>query len=170
MAVSDFEHLRRSPIALLRHVDGVNEGIVTRLQKEATSELIDGLRMCTIGRTIIAVGLMGVFEAQLQQHFGWGNVPADLNDALRRVGRDDLVIRLSDIRDAVNVLKHGEGRSYERLLSRKDALTFLVKGREEAFFDEGDVSEISRLIEADSRFVEATVAALADIGAALGVT
>jgi len=159
MAVSDFEHLRRSPIALLRHVDGVNEGIVTRLQKEATSELIDGLRMCTIGRTIIAVGLMGVFEAQLQQHFGWGNVPADLNDALRRVGRDDLVIRLSDIRDAVNVLKHGEGRSYERLLSRKDA-----------FFDEGDVSEISRLIEADSRFVEATVAALADIGAALGVT
>ncbi len=154
---------------ILGYVDDVNDKIAGRLETEASNGLIDGLRTCTIGRSIIAVGLLGVFEALLQQHFGWQNVPADLDNALRGAGQDDLADRLTDNRDAINVLKHGRGRSYERLLSRGDALPFLIKGRGEPFFDEGDVSEVTRLVEADSQFIDASVAIITEIREVLGL-
>jgi hypothetical protein len=53
----------------------------------------------------------------------------------------------------VNVLKHGRGRSYDALVAEAVTLPFRVKLPEEAFFNEGDVSEVSALIEVDDRFV-----------------
>jgi hypothetical protein len=53
---------------------------------------------------------------------------------------------------AVNVLKHGEGRSYKELLD-KPALPFKLKKPGEAFFNEGDVAEVHTLIEVDDAFV-----------------
>ena len=54
-----------------------------------------------------------------------------------------------DFRDAINVLKHGAGRSHDRLLGRGERLDFSVRAQDEPFHDEGDVSEVSTLVRAD---------------------
>ena len=53
----------------------------------------------------------------------------------------------------INVLKHGRGRSYDALVVKADRLPFRVKRPGEAFFFEGDVSEVATLIEVDDAFV-----------------
>jgi hypothetical protein len=55
---------------------------------------------------------------------------------------------------AVNVLKHGRGHSYNALVERATGgLPFQIKLPSQSFFDEGNVSEISTLIQVDSAFV-----------------
>ena len=54
---------------------------------------------------------------------------------------------------AVNVLKHGRGRSYDWLLSMRETLPFFLKGRDQHFFFEGDVSEPDTLVLVDDAFV-----------------
>ena len=59
----------------------------------------------------------------------------------------------NDYRLAINVLKHGSGRSYGQLLAKSANLEFNVKPEGEPFFYEGDVSEVDVLIDVDERFV-----------------
>jgi hypothetical protein len=59
----------------------------------------------------------------------------------------------SNLQMAINVLKHGRGRSYEALLTRVDALPFRIRKPDESFFFEGDVSEISTLIDVNDDLV-----------------
>ena len=54
---------------------------------------------------------------------------------------------------AVNVLKHGRGRSYEWLFVRKESLPFVVKARDQHFLLEGDVSEPDTLVFVDDEFI-----------------
>jgi hypothetical protein len=54
---------------------------------------------------------------------------------------------------AINVLKHGRGRSYDALVAKTNPLPFRIKLPSEPFFFEGDVSEISTLVEVDDTFV-----------------
>lgn len=75
--------------------------------------------------------------------------------------------RFNDFKDAINVLKHGEGRSYDRLLKRRDVLPFKIRGRNEAFFQEGDVSEVATLIRVDDNFVMSVATVVREVFAAL---
>jgi len=54
-------------------------------------------------------------------------------------GAQDLKERFVNLRLAINVLKHGEGRSYTDLLEKAAALPFRIKQPTENFFNEGDV-------------------------------
>lgn len=65
----------------------------------------------------------------------------------------ELYDRFDEFIRAINVLKHGEGRSYDALMSKSELLPFGIKLREENFFDEGDFSEIVALIEVNDNFV-----------------
>jgi hypothetical protein len=65
----------------------------------------------------------------------------------------DLRTRFSQFLSAINVLKHGRGRSYDLLVAECEGLPFRIKRPEEDFFCEGDVSEMSTLIEVDDQFV-----------------
>lgn len=51
------------------------------------------------------------------------------------------------------MLKHGRGRSYDALVAKSENLHFRVKLPGEAFICEGDVSEVSTLVEVDDTFV-----------------
>ncbi|WP_146193600.1 hypothetical protein [Sphingosinicella humi] len=102
---------------------------------------------------ILAIGALQAFEGLLQQEKGWTNTFQELDRTLRASGRAELADRFFDYRDAINVLKHGEGRSYDKLVARRDVLPFKVKAKHQAFFEEGDVSEGIRLVEADHVFV-----------------
>ncbi len=61
------------------------------------------------------------------------------------------------------MLKHGRGRSYDALVSKASALPFKIKLPTEAFFFEGDVSEISTLIEVDNEFVINCAQVISDV-------
>ena len=63
------------------------------------------------------------------------------------------MLSYQDLSMAINVLKHGKGRSYESLLKRIDSLKFKIKKYDEIFFDEGDISELNTLIKVDDEFV-----------------
>jgi hypothetical protein len=54
---------------------------------------------------------------------------------------------------AINVLKHGQGKSYNQLLSKSESLPFKIKLPGQNFFHEADVSEILTLIQVDDEFV-----------------
>lgn len=73
---------------------------------------------------------------------------------LKNVGELDLKERFEDLFLAVNVLKHGRGRSYDVLVVKTDILPFRIKRPNESFFFKGDVSEISTLVEVDDTFVQ----------------
>jgi len=119
--------------------------------------------------TIIAVGVIGTFEGMLQRHFMWGDAYTELDKVLRDKGRNDLADRLLDYRLAVNVLKHGVGRSYDKLLARRAGLPFVIKGKGEAFFNEGDISEVSGLVDTRGPFIQHCVEIINEIRDVIGI-
>ena len=59
---------------------------------------------------------------------------------------------------AVNALKHGNGESYKALIRKEiGILNAKVKGIDENYFNEGDVSEIIALIDVDDVFINQIV-------------
>jgi hypothetical protein len=123
------------------------------LEDDGSTRRVIMARMMTMRSTIVATGTISVFEALLQQSLGWVQPFPQLDAHLRAHGLDDLADRFLDYRDAINVLKHGAGRRHDRLLDRRERLDFSVRALEEPFHDEGDVSEVSTLVRADTAFV-----------------
>ena len=77
----------------------------------------------------------------------------EANKILIKNGKVELSKRFEDFNCAINVLKHGRGRSYDVLVAKSDVLSFRIKLPHENFFSEGDLSEILTLIEVDDNFV-----------------
>lgn len=144
-------------------VAAAHDTYVANLQTGASSIDVNGVRTCSMAITIIAVGVIGTFEGMLQRSFGWVNAYAELDKVLRSKGRADLADRLLDYRWAVNVLKHGEGPSYDRLLDRRTSLPFAIKGKGEAFFHEGDMSEVGGLVDTRGQFIDHCVEIIVEI-------
>jgi len=168
-AVSGFEHLSRA--AQMTHHDIAERQSVCTANLETGASTVDvnALRTCTMAVTVVAVGVTGVFESMLQTAFGWGDAYVELDKELRSKGFDALADRFSDYRLAINVLKHGEGRSYEKLLARRASLPFRIKGKGEHYFEEGDVSEVGGLIDGRSGFLEGCVDTINEIRQALNI-
>src|SRR4051794_13830366 len=82
-----------------------------------------------------------------------GSTVCALEGISRRSGHAGLAETFSDYQSAINVLKHGTGRSYRQILAKASKLEFKVKPEGEPFFYEGDVSEVSVLIDVDEQFV-----------------
>ncbi len=110
--------------------------------------------MIQLQKTILAVGMLSIFEAQLQDNLNCNNGFQEAKKILDDEGELDLKTHFTDLTQAINVLKHGHGHSYDSLVSRSDTLSFKIKQRGQSFFCEGDVSEISTLIEVNDSFVE----------------
>jgi hypothetical protein len=147
------ELLDRSASYTLLKLDELQEQLFAQLQTSGSTTAVKNLQMIELQKTIMSVGMFSIFEANIQNSFG-GNYSFD---ALRRLldseGEQTLLIRFNWYALAVNVLKHGKGRSYEQLLAEADRLPFRVKLQDESFFSEGDVSEIGTLVKVDSSFV-----------------
>jgi len=168
-AVSNFEHLSRGPKMLSTFVIGVHDNYVANLQTGASNIDVNGLRTCSMAITIIAVGVIGTFEGMLQRHFALRDAYTELDKLLVTKGRKDLSDRLLVYRLAVNVLKHGVGRSYDKLLARRDALPFAIAERGDMFFNEGDVSEVGGLIDTRGLFIDNCITLVDEICAELGL-
>jgi hypothetical protein len=137
------------------------------LEKSGATSFVAAARMMTMRSTIVATGTISVFEALLQQSLGWKNPFLALDDHLRTHGLEDLAERFLDYRAAINVLKHGAGKSHDRLLARRAQLDFPVRDLDQPFHHEGDVSEVSTLVRADVEFVRKCARLVAEVAAAL---
>lgn len=152
-AAREYDLIGHAVAFALDHAERVEAEVVDALQTSAATGHVNALRVLTMHSSIIAIGAFQTFEGLLQQKNGWKDGFKGLDQHLRAGGHADLADRFFDYRDAINVLKHGDGRSYEKLLARQGSLPFTVKNRGQRFFDEGDVWEGIRLIDADHAFV-----------------
>ena len=98
--------------------------------------------------------MFSLFEASLQDGLNCRNGFGEAAKVLDDEGEQDLKERFDDLFLAINVLKHGRGRSYDALIAKVKSLPFRVKLPGESFFFEGDVSEVSTLIDVDDAFVQ----------------
>lgn len=123
-----------------------------RLQDEGSSHVVNVMRSAQMRMVMVAVGGFSMLEGILEQTMGWAAPFQELDRNLRDQGLASTADEFMTFRLAINVLKHGYGQSYERLL-RRENLPFRVKARDEYFFEEGDVSEIPGLVLVDDDFV-----------------
>lgn len=131
----------------------VNENVIEALQTSARTPLVKALQMVQLQKAISAVGMFSIFEAMLQDGLECRDGFREAQKILEGAGETALKERFVVLQLAINVLKHGRGRSYDALVANADRLPFRVKQPGEPFFFEGDVSEVATLIEVDDAFI-----------------
>ena len=130
-----------------------NEKTINAMQEKASQGLVVTLQMIQLQKAIFAIGMFSLFEAMLQDALACGDGFREAADTLNREGETVLKAKFYDLLLAINVLKHGRGRSYDELVSRAEHLPFRVKRSGEVLFSEGDVAEVSTLVQVDDEFV-----------------
>ena len=131
-----------------------NERTIEALQTSGATSLIKTLQIIQLQKVILAVGMFSIFEASLQECLDCSNGFGEAKKILDDEGELDMQERFDDLFLAINVLKHGRGRSYDALVVKAETLPFRIKLPDESFFFEGDVSEVSTLVEVDDAFVQ----------------
>jgi len=140
-----------------------NERTIEALETSGATPLVKTLQMIQLQKTILAVGMFSIFEANLQTGLGCTNGFAEAKKILDDEGDVDTKERFENLYMAINVLKHGRGRSYDALVVKAETLSFRIKLPDESFFFEGDVSEVSTLIEVDDTFVQHCCNVISDV-------
>ena len=137
----------------LSALDRTNDEVLKQLETSGATHLVKSLQMIELQKAILAVGMFSMFEAALQDGLVCANGFREAEKILDQAGEATLSSRFTEIQLAINVLKHGRGRSYDRLVERCAELPFRVRQPDEAYFCEGDVSEVDTLIRVDDEFV-----------------
>jgi hypothetical protein len=153
MALTDTELLTACADFTLHHTHEAEQQTFRELETSAATRLVNALRIFRLQRAILAVGMFSMFEALLQSKLKWTQPFSQLDDYLRKHDKPDLASAIIDYRLAVNVLKHGGGRSHQELMARADKLQFKVRADGDHFYGEGDVSDVGILVDADDQFV-----------------
>lgn len=157
------ELINRCTSFTLLALNELHNKISVAVQTSGATSHVKGLQMIQLQKAIMAVGMFSLFEAILQDDLkcadGFDEAAKILNDERKIKLRDEFL----DFQMAINVLKHGRGRSYKALVAKSPNLPFIVKSPTEYFFNEGDVSEISTLIEVDDIFVQECARIIQDV-------
>ena len=136
----------------LKEIERVETKIIKELENGAKTSSVKGLQMLQLQRAIFAVGIFSMFDAEMQDQLSCKDGFSEVSNILNKGIDKNLSNQFRYYRLAINVLKHGNGRSYNELLKDFQDLPFKIKQPGEFFFFEGDVSEINTLIEVDSAF------------------
>jgi hypothetical protein len=131
-----------------------HERTIDTLRTSAETTLVKALQMIQLKKVILAVGMFSLFEVSLQDGLS-------CKDGFREAHN------ILDLQLAINVLKHGRGGSYDALVAKAGTLNFRVKLPGKVFYCEGDVSEVSALIEADDTFVFHCAAVIREVSEAI---
>lgn len=109
--------------------------------------------MLQLQKVILSVGIFSIFQAWLQDKLNCKDGFKTAKEILENKDKE-LYNRFNKFHLAINVLKHGRGSSYDKLVIMANELSFTLKIPGQSFFDEGDVSEVSPyLIQVDDQFV-----------------
>jgi hypothetical protein len=98
--------------------------ISVALQDSAQTVLVRGLQAQNLRRVILAVGMFSIFEAYIQDTIKSRGGFSGIKQFLYATKNVELASRFQTFVLAINVLKHGRGRSYEALLEMDDNLPF----------------------------------------------
>ena len=131
----------------------VAESVIDELQTSAATPLVSALQMIRLQKVVSAVGMFSIFEAMVQDGIACTDGFREVRKILDAAGEPALKEEFAVFQLAINVQKHGRGRSYDALILRADWLPFRVKRPGEGFFFGGDVSEVVTLIDVDDAFV-----------------
>ncbi len=154
MAQTDLELLTQCADFTLHHASDVERAVFKELQTSGATRLVMTLRMLNLQRAILAIGMFSLFEALLQSKLGWANPFGELDAYLLKKDKPELASSITEYKLAINVLKHGQGRSLNELLDRASELEFKVRSPDHPFFEEGDVAEVDTLVAVDDKFVQ----------------
>ncbi|WNH51119.1 hypothetical protein [Stenotrophomonas oahuensis] len=144
--------------------DDARQSVLALLQESGSAVLVKALQAVELQRAMMAVGLVSMFEAALQAALGEENGFGAARKLLREGGHERIEGDFADIIRAINVLKHGAGRSHDELLARRMMLPFKVRTESECF-EEGDVSELIFLVKVDDEFFQYCASAVAEVAA-----
>ena len=136
-------------------IDALNEASRANIGDggDGSTVFVKNAQAIQLGKVVTAVGIFSIFEARLQDGLNCSDGFAELRKILLSASEQDLALRFEQFATAVNVLKHGRGRSYNYLLSMREALPFILNAGDQHFFFEGDVSEPDTLVLVDDAFV-----------------
>ena len=143
----------RSTSFTLGVLEELKSKIIEQLRTSASTVLVKNLQMIQLQKAITAIGMFSLFESIIQDGLDCRNGFDEAKNILNQSGNNDLKNRFEDFICAINVLKHGKGRSYDTLVAKSSTLSFKIKMPGEDYFNEGDVYEISTLIEVNDEFV-----------------
>lgn len=147
----------------LNNLKKTNDEACEKLERGGETSLVKIVQMIQLQKIIIAVGMFSIFEANLQDKLKCKNGFTRTKEILSDSGELDLRDSFNIYYLAINVLKHGKGRSYESLIEKANDLPFRIKMPDESFFNEGDVSEVYTLIEVDDEFVQNCAEVITDV-------
>jgi hypothetical protein len=153
----------------LQHTHEAEQQTFKELETSGATRLVNALRVIRLQRAILAVGMFSMFEALLQSKLKWTQPFSQLDDYLRKHDEPHLASAINDYRLAVNVLKHGEGRSHQELLERADKLEFKIRAEGDHFHEEGDVSDVGILVDADDQFLRRCAELIEQASEAIGL-
>lgn len=140
---------------------------IDALQTSGATSYIKTFQMVQLQKAISAVGMFSMFDAMLQNQLNCKDGFKEAGRILEIQGKTELNKIFSDLQLAINVLKHGKGRSYNELVEKANTLPFKVKRPDECFFDEGNVAEVATLVEADDAFVLLCATVIHDVSVAV---
>ena len=143
----------RTTVFTLNVLEETRTKVIEELQTGTSTIAVKNLQTIKLQKAIIAVGMFSLFESMLQDGLSCRNGFEEAKKILVQAGYINLKNRFEEFICAINVLKHGKGKSYNELITKSSTLPFKIKLIGEDFFDEGDVSEISTLIEVNDKFV-----------------
>ncbi len=161
------ELVQQSTAFTLSAIESAQKRVIEKLQTSAATPLVKALQMVQLQRAISAVGMFSMFDAILQDELQCTDGFSKAAELLETEGKMALRERFGDLQLAVNVLKHGRGRSHDALVQRAGSLPFRVKRPDESFFSEGDVAEISTLVEVDDAFVQLCAETIYEVSLAI---
>jgi hypothetical protein len=143
----------RSTSFALNALEELNFKMTAELQTSASTIAVKNVQIIQLQKIIIAIGMFSVFESILQAGLNCRNGFEEAKKILVQCQDIELHDRFDYFISAINVLKHGKGRSYNALVTKSDSLPFRIKLPHEDFFNEGDVSEVFTLVEVNDKFV-----------------
>lgn len=161
------ELVQHSAAFTLHALETSQKKVFEELQSSTATPLVKSLQIVSLQKAISSIGMFSMFDAILQRKLGCANGFQKAGEVLEEKGELDLKERFGDIQLAINVLKHGKGWSYESLVKKSDSLPFRIKLPGEAFFNEGDVAEVSTLIMVDDAFVLLCAEVIHDVSHAI---
>ena len=107
----------RSAQYTLWALEGARKQTLAELEETGgATTVVRNLQMLQLQKAIVAVGLFSMFEASAQDALQCADGFKGATEVLTRKGLEGLRERFSNLYLAVNVLKHGRGRSYDALV------------------------------------------------------
>lgn len=150
----DFKDLvYRSTSYTINELHKLEFRLIDDLHSSGSTIAIKNLQMIQLQKTFIAIGMFSYFESFLQRELSCRDGFKEVKNILKQKGLVELKDRFEIFNSAINVLKHGTGRSYDFLISNSDALPFKIKQKYQTFLFEGDITEVDTLIEVDDIFI-----------------